>query len=174
VRLTIDRGDAHVSEVRGAASIETTGSNVELADIVGPIDVKSRNAEVRIRNMSHLQPPLRCDMQSGRLDIDGLQTDARIDGRDTEMRISMARAAAVTIDNTADDITLVGPPNGYTLDAIATDGELFVDAGENQNVAVVKNAEGREQRVNAPIHGGGPTITIRNAHGDISIRTRAK
>ena len=173
VRLTINSGDAHVSDIRGAASIDTTGSNVELADIVGPLDLKSRNADVRIRNLSHLQPPLRCDMQSGRLEIDGLQTEARIDGRDTEMRITVARAVPITIDNTADDITIVPPPDGYTLDAIATDGELSVDAGVNQSAPVVKAGDEREQRINAPIHGGGPAITIRNAHGDISIRARA-
>jgi hypothetical protein len=78
----------------------------------------------------------------------------------------------ITIDNTADDITIVPPPDGYTLDAIAADGELSVDAGANQSAPIVKAADEREQRVNASIHGGGPMITIRNSHGDISIRAR--
>lgn len=173
VRLTAISGDAHVSDVRGPASIEATGSNVELANVRGPVDVKARNADVRLRSIAELQAPLRCDLQSGRLDIDGLQTEARIDGRDTEMRISVARAVPITVTNSSDDITIVAPPDGYTLDAVATDGAVSIADGEHAGVAVAKAAGDREQRATGPMHGGGPTITVRNRNGDISIRASA-
>jgi Tfp pilus assembly protein FimT len=172
VRLTVTSGDVHVSDIRGNASIETTGSNVELASVRGPLDVKSRNAEVRLHDIAQLQGMLRCDMQSGRLDIDGLQTETRVDARDTEIRISLARAVPVTVYDSADDITIVAPSDGYTLDAVATDGELSIDEREGTGVSVAKAADAREQRAAGPVRGGGPVITLRNSHGDISIRAR--
>jgi hypothetical protein len=134
--------------------------------------VKSRNAEVRLHDIAQLQGMLRCDMQSGRLDIDGLQTETRVDARDTEIRISLARAVPVTVYDSADDITIVAPSDGYTLDAVATDGELSIDEREGTGVSVAKAADAREQRAAGPMRGGGPVITLRNSHGDISIRAR--
>jgi len=170
VRLTVSGGDAHVSEVRGAGSIDISGSNLELAGIRGPLDVKSRGTDVRLRDIGQLQPTLRLDMQSGELVIDGLQTETRIEGRNTEMRVALARAAPLTIYNTAEDVVITAPPDGYTLDAVATDGVLSIDDGPGGGVAVAKAADEREQRASGAVRGGGPTISLRNTNGDISIR----
>ena len=171
VRLTVSGADAHVSDIRGRASIETNGSNLELANVRGPIDVKSRGADITLRNIADLEPPLRLDMQAGRLDIDGLRTETRVDARNTKIRIAVARAVPITVYNTADDITIAPPPGGYTLDAITSDGELSLDDAHDGGLAVAKAGE-REQRASGPVHGGGPAITLRNRGGDISIRTR--
>ena len=111
-------------------------------------------------------------MQAGRLDIDGLRTETRVDARNTKIRIAVARAVPITVYNTADDITIVPAPGGYTLDAITSDGELSLDDAHDGGLAVAKAAGEREQRASGPVHGGGPAITLRNRGGDISIRTR--
>lgn len=170
LRLNATGAEAKVSAIGGSASIEISGSNIELADVHGPIDVKSRNTDLRLSDVGELQPPLRLDMQSGRLDINGLKTEARIDGRDTEIRVTMARAVPLSISDTEDTITLFAPPEGFTLDAIATDASLSLDDGEKGGVAVVKAADEREQRASGAIRGGGPSITLRNTGGDISVR----
>jgi len=151
-----------------------SGSTIDLADLRGPVDVKSRNTDLRLHDIKTLQPPLRLDLQSGRLALDDLQTDARIDGRDTEIRVTMARAVPLTIYDTEDTVTLFMPPDGFTLDAIATDASLSIDEAETGGVAVVKAADEREQRASGAVHGGGPSITLRNTGGDISIRKQAE
>jgi hypothetical protein len=99
-----------------------------------------------------------------------LQTETRIEGRNTEMRVALARAAPLTIYNTAEDVVITAPPDGYTLDAVATDGVLSIDDGPGGGVAVAKAADEREQRASGAVRGGGPTISLRNTNGDISIR----
>jgi len=170
LRLTASGADAHVSGIRGSASVDVAGSSIELSDVRGPLDVRSRNSDIRLRDTKALQPPLRLDMQSGQLDVEGLQTDARIDGRNTEIRIVLARAVALTVYDTDDSITLVAPPDGFTLDAIATNASLSIDDGQGNGVAVVKAADEREQRASGAVRGGGPSIMLRNTGGDISIR----
>ncbi len=172
IRLTVSGGDAHVSEIRGTASIDVTGSNIDLASIRGPLDVKSRNSDIKLQDAETLEPLLRFDVQSGRLEIDGLQTETRIEGRDTEIRIAMARAVPVTIYNTNDDITMTAPPDAYSLDAVATDGELTIEDGASTGVDVKKAADEHEQRASGAVRGGGPSIMLRNTGGDISIRKR--
>ena len=170
LRLTVSGAEATISAIRGSASVDISGSNIDMTDVRGPVDVRARNTDVRRSDVKGLQPPLRLDMQSGRLEIDGLQTDARVDGRDTEIRITMARAVPLTVYNTEDTITLFTPPEGFTLDAVATEASLSIDEGEAGGVAVVKGADEREQRASAAVHGGGPSITLRNTGGDISVR----
>jgi hypothetical protein len=172
LRLNATGTDAHVSAIRGTASIDISSSDIELAGVRGPVDVRSRNTDIRLSDAGALQPPLRLDMQSGRLNVEGLKTEARIDGRDTEIRITMAHAAPVSVSDTEDTITFFAPPEGFTLDAIATDASLSLDDGAAGGVSVVKAADERDQRASGAIRGGGPSITLRNTGGDISIRTQ--
>jgi hypothetical protein len=169
LRLTASGAEAHVKDVRGPASIEVTSSNLEIVNVRGPLDIKSRGSDVSFRDVQTLEPPLRLDMQSGRLEIEGLQTETRIDGRGTEIRITMARAVPLTVYDTGDDISITTPPGGYTLDAVTTEGVLSIDEAST-GVAVAKAADEREQRASGAIRGGGPTISLRNTRGDIAIR----
>ena len=164
-------GSGTIAHVSGAASLELTAADLTLSDITGPLDIRARGGRVQLKASAALTGLLRLDTTAGRLDIDALQTDARIDGTGTAMRISMARPATVTVYNTADDITFVPPPGGYTLDAVATDGDLSIDEGEAHGVAVAK-ASDSERRASGPVHGGGPVITLRNTRGDIAVRAR--
>jgi hypothetical protein len=171
LRLTATGTNADVSGIRGSASIEISGSEIDLSDIHGPADVRSRNSDIRLRDAGALRPPLRLDVQSGRLDLNQLQTETRIDGRDTEIRVTMARAVPLTVSNSNDTLTLLPPlRDGFTLDAVATDASLRIDDGGAPGIDVAKTADDHEQRAAGAVRGGGPVITLRNTDGDITIR----
>jgi len=165
LRLNAINAESVVAGVSGVVSVDANGGQVQLSSIGGPLDVKSRNTEVRLRGVAELKAPLRVDMQGGELDIEGLRTEARIDGRNTDMRVLQEKAAPLTVYNNGDDVVVGLPPGGYTLDAIATDGSL------NSDDSTVKvTGDDREKRAMGTIRGGGPALTIRATRGRIDLR----
>jgi DUF4097 and DUF4098 domain-containing protein YvlB len=164
LELSTRNSDARIEHVAGTVSIESHSGELALAAIRGPIDITSRGTEITIADMPALQPPLRIDATSGRLRIDGLRTEARIDGDETNIAITMASAVPLMVDSTGSDITIAVPPDGCTIDAIATDGRIAVE-----QLPLTPSITGDEQRVNGTIDGGGPPITLRATHAGITI-----
>jgi len=156
-----------VKAVAGPVSLDVNGGELELSDITGPVDGELRNTELTIDADKVLKPVLRLNANGGRVRVDGLRTETRIDGRHTDIEITMAAAAPITIDNTGQDITLIAPPGGYALDAVATDGRLDLEDGE------LKPEGENDPRVSGKVRGGGPMIMLRTTHGDITVRKPA-
>jgi hypothetical protein len=169
LRLNAINGDSEVADVRGVTSVDASSAKLELSGIVGPLDVKCRNTDVRLRDAASTKPPLRLDMQSGELNVEGLRTEARIDGRNSEIRITVARPAPLTVYNIGDDITVSLPAGGYTLDAVATDGTI-----SSEDTAVQVTGDDREKHAAGAIRGGGPALTLRATRGRIELRTAGK
>jgi hypothetical protein len=165
LRLTGIGGSGTIAHVRGTTSVDVVGSDLTFTDITGPLDLKGRTTDVRLRGIEALKGPLRLDMQAGLLEIDGLRVETRVDGRGTEMRLGLARAVPLTVYNTGEDISVTPAPGGYTLDAIATDGDLRIEDG-----SLKPSGDDREKRAAGPVRGGGPTITLRTTRGNISVK----
>jgi hypothetical protein len=111
---------------------------------------------------------LRVNSTGGEIRIDGLRTEARLDGRNTDIDVSLAAPALVTIYSLG-EIRVTAPPGGYTLDAVATEGRLNLDDGDGE----VKPSEGTDPRASGPVRGGGPTLTLRSTRGSITVRKPA-
>jgi hypothetical protein len=103
-----------------------------------------------------------------------LRTEARIDGRNTEIDVVMDRAVPMAVYNEGDQaIELTPPPGGYRLDVLAREGrltppELVRDLG----LSITTSDDGKETRAAGAVAGGGPTITLRATRGDIVLRSR--
>ena len=165
LRLNAINAESNVTRIAGIVSVDANGGQIQLSSVGGPLDVKSRNTEVRLREAPELKAPLRIDMQGGELDIEGLRTEARIDGRNTDMRVLQDKAAPLTVYNNNDDVVVGLPPGGYTLDAIATDGGL-----NSEDSTLKVTGDDREKRVMGAVRGGGPALTIRATRGRIDLR----
>ena len=169
LKLTTRGGDVKVQHVTGTLTAQTIGGDLVLLDITGPAEIEARNTDVHLEDIKTLKAPLRIDATNGRVKIVGLRTEARIDGRDTDVDVSFDAAVPVTIYNTSADITITPPPGGYTLDAVATDGHISINDGG------VKPTDGEsEQRAAGAVRGGGPALTLRATRADINVRARAK
>lgn len=169
LKLTARNSRGSIKRVAGTVSVEGTGGELELAEIVGPLDVESRNSEWRIDAAKTRTAPLRFNGTGGRLRLEGLRTEARLDGRNLEMDIGVGAAAPITIYNTGEDITITPPASGYTLDAVATEGKI---TSVDSNITATPG-DGPDARAGAPIRGGGPLLTLRVTRGRIDIRKAA-
>lgn len=180
VKMTTFSGaEARVSKVRGDASFTLQGGEMRAEEIDGTIEVEARNTDVRFLKMDNNRRALRFNATNGEVVVAGVQTEMRIDGRDTDIRVDQPAASTLSIYNEGDEpIEVTVPANGFTLDAMTAAGRLTVDPGlEKAGVKVVGSGEsgdtGRQEfRAAAPVRGGGPTVTIRASRGDIILRSR--
>lgn len=174
LKLSGRSSDATVSRVRGDASFSMQSGELNATSIAGPIDVEAQSADVTFRKLDEAQGPLRVNAVAGSVTLDGLKGDARIDGRNTEIDITMSKAASVTVYNEGEEsIEITVPPGGFVLDALVTNGRLSLPDDFREHVMTSGGGtDDREHRANGAVRGGGPTITLRANHGDITIRTR--
>ena len=167
LKLTGRNSRGTVRHVRGTMSLDTVGADLTLSDIAGPLDIEARNSDVHVESIKGLKAPLRVNTTGGKFRIEGLATEARIDGRNTGIEVAMSAAAPVTIYSTGDDIDFTPPPSGYTLDAVTTDGRITIDDGS------IKPSGETDQRASGTVRGGGPTLTLRATRGRLDVRRAA-
>jgi len=152
-----------VKQVSGPTTVDAVRGELTFTEVLGPLEIETRNTEVTIDGTKELKPPLHVNSTDGEIRIQGLRTEARLDGRNTAFDVSLAAPAPVTI-YTSGEIRVTAPPGGYTLDAIATEGRLTLEDGD------LKPSEGPDQRAAGPVRGGGPTLTLRATRGSIIVK----
>jgi hypothetical protein len=99
--------------------------------------------------------------------VKGLRTEGRFDVRSTSIEARIDRAAPLAIySEGGDSIEVTAPSGGYQLDAVASDGSVSVPPD-----TLDVTSTGSEHRATGPIHGGGPTVTIRSRRGNITVKS---
>ncbi len=83
--------------------------------LTGGLEVDCNSTDVQFDKLEGLKGPVRVNASLGKVAFVGLKTDARIDGRETEIRVSMAAPVPLAIYNDGDEpIELTVPPGGFT------------------------------------------------------------
>jgi hypothetical protein len=164
LKLTARNSNGSIKNVAGTFSLDATGADLRVSDVAGPFEIESRNTDLTIYAAKLAKPPFRYNGTGGMMRVTNLKTESRIDGRNVELDVMLAAAAAVTIYSTGEDISVVAPPGGYTVNAVATEGTILLDDG-----TLKPGGEG-EQRVTGAVRGGGPELTLRATRGDIRVR----
>lgn len=172
VRLNTRGSNVELVRVKGETILQLQSGEVRCAELSGPVEIDALASQVVLEQLENTRDAIRVNATNGRITVRGLRTQARIDGRDTEMEIAVDRAAPIAVFNSEADITLVPPPGGYQLDAVATAGRVIVADPLKAQFTVQSSAE-KEERASGKVDGGGPTITLRNTRGDIRIAPRA-
>lgn len=180
VRLQAISADTRLSGVRGDTTLNLQGGEFTAEQLLGGLEVESRNSEMRFEKIDELHGPVRFNATLGELTIRGLATESRIDARDTQIRIELAAAVPLGIYNTGDDIDVTLPAAGVDIDAVSVDGAVTLD--ESLQKAALKTVEGPdapgqagsrdETRVSGAVAGGGPMITLRATRGDIILKSK--
>lgn len=174
LKLNTRGTDVTVTNVNADATFSVQSGQLTATAIGGPIDVESQSSSVRLRKLEGTRGPLRVNAVGGSITLDGLSGEARIDGRNAEVDITMSRAAPIAVYSEGDEpIEFTPPPGGFTLDAVVSHGRISLPEGFDPRVRVVAAANEQEQRANGAVRGGGPTITLRANRGDIRIRPRS-
>ncbi|HET6279113.1 MAG TPA: hypothetical protein VFG08_10035, partial [Candidatus Polarisedimenticolia bacterium] len=91
----------------------------------------------------------------------------RVEGRNAEIDVAIDRARPLAIFNSGESVQVTLPPDGYTLDAIATDGTITMPDAVISQLTTTASPDGKEHKASGNVHGGGPTITIRATRGGI-------
>ena len=164
LKLTARNSNGSIKNVAGTFSLDATGADLEIRDVIGPLEIESRNAEMTIDGTKLAKPPFRYNGTGGSLRLTHLKTESRIDGRNVELDIALSAAAPVTIYSTGEDISVIPPPGGYSVNAVSTEGKILLDDG------TLKPAGETEQRVTGTVRGGGPELTLRATRADIRVR----
>lgn len=164
LKLTARNSNGSIKNVSGTLSLDATGADLRVSDVTGPFEIESRNTDLTIDAAKLAKPPFRYNGTGGMLRLTNLKTESRIDGRNVELDVTMAAAALVTIYSTGEDISVLAPAGGYSVDAVATEGKILLDDG------TLKPTGEAEQRVSGAVRGGGPELTLRATRGDIRVR----
>ena len=165
LKLSARNSRGTVKNIRGPVALDATGGDLTLSAIAGPLELDCRNTDLRLQEIAQLKG-LRAMVTGGELRVDGLRTESRIDGHNTDIDVKLAAAAPVTIYNLG-EIVVTPPPGGYTLDAVASDGRITMEDGS------VEVSDGADSRAAGKVRGGGAALTLRSTRGRIEIRKAA-
>jgi putative adhesin len=168
VKLTTIGTDVRLEQIRGDATLNMRSGELRGSEIGGPIDLDTIGTDIFLEKLDKTAGILRINAVSGSVSVKGLRTEGRIDVRGADVDVVVERAAPLAIyAEGGDPIEITPPAGGYQLDAVASDGSITLPPGTLE-VATT----GQEHRATGPVNGGGPTITIRSAHGNITVRSR--
>ena len=167
-----------IAGVRGDTTLALQSAEINGRALGGALEVDSRNSELRFEELERLKGTVRLNLTSGELRMAGLATEARIDGRRTEMFVELARAVPLAIYNDSEPVEVALPRGGLRIDAVASDARVSLDpalqkAGLTVEAPADRTKTAGDERVGGELGGGGPLITIRNARADIVLRTAA-
>ena len=179
LRLQVFSAEAKLSNVRGDTTLNVQGGEFTAAQLQGALEVESRNAEMIFEGLEKLRGPVRINATLGELTLLGLAVDARIDGRDTQIRVEPAVPVALSIYNTEEDVDILLPSGGMRLDLMATGGDVEVPDGLKEQLTITPPpgdaaapAGRTEHRAAGDLFGGGPLLTVRVTSGEIILKTR--
>ena len=168
IKATTNGADVRLTQIRGEVSMNMRGGELKAAELGGPIDIDCTGTDIELDKLDKTTGMLRITASGGSVRVKGLRTEGRIDARGAEVDVVVERAAPLAIySEGGDSVEITPPPGGYQLDAVANDGTITLPEG-TLDVAT----SGQERRAMGAIKGGGPTITIRSAHGSIRVKSR--
>lgn len=168
LKLTTRGTDVTLEHVRGESVLNFRGGEVKGSDLVGAVEIESNGTDITLEKLETTSGTFRVNAMNGTVTLRGLRTDGRIDARNAEVSVDIDRAAPLAIyAEGSDDVLVTAPAGGYQLDAVAQRGRVTVPDGTLQ-----VSINGQEQRAAGAVRGGGGTITIRSARGDVIVKDR--
>jgi hypothetical protein len=169
LKLTSRGSEIELKNVAGDATLQLQAGELRAESLTGPVEVESNGTRMTFEHFDTMRRPLRVNAVGGNVTLKGIRGETRVDGRDTRIEAIIDKPAPIAIYNEGDepmDVTL--PTGGFQLDALATDGRLSVPEG-SPSFPSVQTTE-NEQRASGRVGSGGPTITLRAARGNITIK----
>jgi hypothetical protein len=168
VKLTLISTDVQIERIPGDVSLNIQGGELKGSDIGGAVEIDSQRADISLDKLKKVTGMLRVNAVSGSVALTGLQTDARLDVRNSRVEVAAERAAPLVINSEGGgSIEITPAPGGYQLDAVAARGDVTLPEG---TLETTRN--GDEHRAVGAVNGGGPAITVRTDRADITVRAR--
>jgi hypothetical protein len=167
VKLTLRGVDARIARVRREVTIQANDGELTTSELAGPIDVESNGTELRLDKLEATTAPVRVNATNGSLRMNGVASETRVDARNAEVVIGIARRAKLSVyaeGNESMEVTL--PTGGIELDVATTAGGRI----SIPDTLAAVSTTGSEQRAAGRVLGGGPAVTLRATEGEITVR----
>ncbi len=166
VKITTNGTEVELERISGGTTISIRSGELKGTELAGALEIDSQGTQVSIDRSEKISGVLKVKAVGGGLTVKGLQTDARIDARNAEIDIVAARAAPLGVySEDGGSVEITPASGGYQLDARSAGGAINVS-----DASITTARTGDEQRASGAVNGGGPTITVRSARADITIR----
>ena len=179
VRGEYVNGELEVMAV-GEIDLKTQRTQVRIDGVKKSLALESMHGEVRIQRVAgemKLQlDRVECEadkilgrttvrMEHGNLTLRGITAATEITGDGAGLELIMASAVPLSATTTNDGLMVELPKGGVTIDAMTQHGQLRLP----DRTTTVEESDG-ERRIATDLHGGGPTLRLRNENADIVIR----
>ena len=173
VKLNTRGSEVMIADAR-ELTLTINGGSLEAGGIAGAIEIDSTQADLKLLRLETTKGPVRINAAGETVLLDGLQTEARIDGRNSVIHAILRQPSMVAIYNEAGEIRLTPPASGgYKIDALARNGTISPpDVMQQLGIEHVMATDTKEARATATVRGGGPMITLRATRGAIVFRKR--
>jgi hypothetical protein len=162
IDLKTQRTQVRIDGVKKMLALEAEHGEVRIQRVAGDMKLDLANVQCEVDAVKG-QATVR--IEHGNLTMRGIRAAAEITGDGSGLELIMAAAVPLSATTSGGELMVEVPKDGVTLDAATQHGRLRLPDREMQV------AEGdHEQRSDAKIRGGGPTLRLRNEHGDIIVR----
>ncbi len=167
LKLTARGTDVRVARISGEVTIQAQAGEIRATELEGAVTIDSTNTEVTLERLETMRAPIHVTASGGSVDLRGVSSETRVDAKNAEVTVSIAEPVSVAIfAEGGEEMEVTVPPGGFQLDAVATSGGSI--STPDNLVEVISDHD--EQRASGAVNGGGPTLTLRAAHGELVLR----
>jgi DUF4097 and DUF4098 domain-containing protein YvlB len=166
-------GNIQVQQCGGKLKVSTGGGNIDIGDVAGPVDVETGGGSIRLASA---KGPVHAETGAGRIELNGVPA-ARVE---TGAGGIMVRFVASPDGDNSSLETAAGDVTVYLDTALHANVRAAIEMANGHKISsdfseIAVTTEGGEwgpQTVSAQgaLNGGGPTIKITTASGNVQIR----
>jgi hypothetical protein len=172
IKLTVRGSDVRIARVRGDLTVQSQAGELTASELEGAVDIESNNTEVTLDRLDATKLPIHVTATNGSVKINGARTDTRVDARNAEVTVSLARPTTLAVyADGGEQVEVTPAPGGFEFDAVTSGGGRISAPDKLGDSKIAVKVENAEQRASGVVNGGGPTITVRATHGEIVLRT---
>jgi hypothetical protein len=162
IDLKTERTQVRIDGVKKTLALEAEHGEVRIQRVAGTLKINLNRVECEADG---IKGETTVRMEHGSLTLRGIRAATEVTGEGTGLELIMASAVPLSATTQNGELMVELPKDGVTLDALTQHGRLRL----SDRALQVQEGED-EQRIDAKIRGGGPTLRLRNEHADIVIR----
>lgn len=150
-----------LTRVAKSVSFKTSRTDMDFTRLDGYLNLDSGDLEA-----GNLIGPLRLRTRSKDIMLSGVTNDVHLEDENGAVEIHLNKLGSLDVNNRKGDVRIYVPEkSGFTLNALARDGEIQTDF----NSLKIDNGDNRAT-ASGSVNGGGPRMVVNDEHGTIEIR----
>ncbi|NOZ04493.1 MAG: DUF4097 domain-containing protein [FCB group bacterium] len=163
VKITTGSGDVSGLGIAGKFEAKTGSGDIDCKRVTGPLEISTASGDVEIRMNDN--NPVTISTVSGEIDISGARSALKATSASGDIDIFGAPNSDWKINAASGDIDVkISTDIGFNLEAKTGSGDIDI------SLPVTVTGKIKDNQLTGGVRGGGKTVTISSASGDITIR----